>query len=294
MPAGTEQFDLDMPNNIGYLLPMPRKKETPKPAAPPEQDLPDSINPDGKTETLARPKRQPYERALGALAQQIFFRQAEPGIKLPTERQLACDLGVDRTSLRVALKHLESMKVLDIRQGGGIYVRDYQKHAGIEFISMLFEILDAEGKLDRIDQYIMDEIWEFWIEFLPDVIKLAAHRHTMRDLRKLMEILDEELTCLADRERIAELEVRSQDLMAEVANNLFVLLLMNTSRPLRRRMLGLLFNVMDEDIIRTHIRAKQDLVYEVMRTGDLSPVPELYRQVLQALRLTVRNLLFQR
>ncbi|HOE17056.1 MAG TPA: GntR family transcriptional regulator [Syntrophorhabdaceae bacterium] len=273
---------------------MPKKKETITSAPKPRRIAAASPPPHKPTENEARPKKQAYERALGALAQQIFFREVEPGVKLPTERQLARDLGVDRTSLRVALKHLEGMRVLDIRQGGGIYVRDYQKHAGLEFISTLFQILEAENKLDRIDQYVMDEIWEFWIEFLPDIIKLAAHRHSMRDLKNLMDILDEELTCLGDRERIADLEVRSQDLIAEVANNLFVLLLMNTSRPLRRRMLGLLFHVMDEEIIRLHIRAKQDLVYEAMRTSDLSAVPELYRQTLQALRLQMRNLLFQR
>lgn len=249
---------------------------------------------DGKMVIEEIPKKQPYERALGTLTKKIFFRQVEPGIKLPTERQLASDLGVDRTSLRVALKQLESMKVLDIRQGGGIYVRDYQKHAGIEFVSTLFEILEAEGSLDQIDQYLMDEIWEFWIEFLPDVIKLAVNRYTMRDLKNLMGILDEELTHISDRDRVVDLEVRSQDLLAEVANNLFVLLLMNTSRPLRRRMVGLLIHVLDEDTVRAHIRIKQDLVYEVMRTGDLSAVPELYRQALQAMRQNVRQLLFQR
>lgn len=249
---------------------------------------------DGKMAMEILPKKQPYERALGTLTKKIFFRQVEPGSKLPTERQLANDLGVDRTSLRVALKQLESMKVLDIRQGGGIYVRDYQKHAGIEFVSTLFEILETEGSLDRIDQYLMDEIWEFWIEFLPDVIKLAVNRYTMRDLKTLMSILDEELTCLADRDRVIDLEVRSQELLAEVANNLFVLLLMNTSRPLRRRMVGLLIHVLDEDTIKAHIRIKQDLVYEAMRTGDLSAVPDLYRQALQTMRQRVRQSMFQR
>lgn len=249
---------------------------------------------DGEMEPVKLPKRQPYERALRTLIQRIFFRHDAPGVKLPTERQLALDLGVDRTSLRVALKHLESMKVLDIRQGGGIYVRDYQKHAGIEFISTVFEILEAEGKLDQIDQFLIEETWEFWVAFMPDILKMAVHRYTMRDLRNLMGILDEELKCIADRDQLVDLEVRSQDLVAEIANNLLVLLLMNTSRALRRRMLGLLFHLLDEETIRIHILMKQDLINEAMHTGDLSAVPELYRQSLQALRPKVLQLLFQR
>lgn len=238
-------------------------------------------------------KRQPYERALANLAQRIFFREDEPGTKLPTERQLALDLNVDRTSLRVALKHLESMKVLDIRQGGGIYVRDYQKHAGIEFISNLFEILEAEGKLEKIDQYLMEETWEFWITFMPEILKLAVPRHTIRDLRGLMEIFDEELKCIDDRDKVADLEVKSQDLVADVAKNLLISLLMNTSRTLRRRMLSLFFHVLDEETIRAHIQIKQELVYQVMRTGDMSAVPELYGQALREMRQKMRLVIFK-
>jgi len=41
---------------------------------------------------------------------------------------------VDRASLRIGLKHLELMNVLTIRQGDGIYVRDYMKGASIDFL----------------------------------------------------------------------------------------------------------------------------------------------------------------
>ncbi len=271
---------------------MPVKKKTAKPSA--KIVSPVSNHLAGETaEDTKISKRQPYERALANLAQRIFFREDEPGSKLPTERQLALDLNVDRTSLRVALKHLESMKILDIRQGGGIYVRDYQKHAGIEFISTLFEILEAEGKLDKIDQYLMEETWEFWITFMPEILKLAVPRHTIRDLRSLMEVFDEELKCIDDRDKVVDLEVKSQDLVADVAKNLLISLLMNTSRALRRRMLSLFFHVLDEETIRAHIQIKQELVYQVMRTGNMSAIPELYGQALRDLRQKMRLVIFK-
>ncbi len=65
---------------------------------------------------------------------QIYTSSLKPGNKLPTEKQLIEDLGVDRSSLRVGLKQLESMGVLDIRQGDGMYVKDYLKNAGIDFL----------------------------------------------------------------------------------------------------------------------------------------------------------------
>ena len=69
--------------------------------------------------------KQRYQEVVHSLLRRIFTRQLAPGTKLAPERQLAKDMDIDRTSLRVALKQLESMQVLDIRQGDGIYVRDY-------------------------------------------------------------------------------------------------------------------------------------------------------------------------
>ena len=45
-----------------------------------------------------------------------------PGDRLPAERALAADLGVSRSALREAIKHLASRGLLVSRQGGGTYV----------------------------------------------------------------------------------------------------------------------------------------------------------------------------
>ena len=76
---------------------------------------------------------QVHERVVNILIKQIFNRQFKPGDKLPSERQLAKEMGVNRVSLRIGLKHLEMMNVLLIRQGDGIYVRDFLKGASIDF-----------------------------------------------------------------------------------------------------------------------------------------------------------------
>jgi GntR family transcriptional repressor for pyruvate dehydrogenase complex len=47
-----------------------------------------------------------------------------PGERLPTERQLAEMLSVSRASLRQALKALQVMGVLDVRQGSGNYLSE--------------------------------------------------------------------------------------------------------------------------------------------------------------------------
>jgi DNA-binding FadR family transcriptional regulator len=54
---------------------------------------------------------------------QIQEGQYRAGDRLPTERELAEQLGVGRTSVREGLRFLEKLGVLEIRQGMGTVVR---------------------------------------------------------------------------------------------------------------------------------------------------------------------------
>lgn len=238
---------------------------------------------------------QAHERVVSILIKQIFSRQLQPGEKLPSERRIAKEMQVDRASLRIGLKYLEMMNVLTIRQGDGIYVRDYIKSASIDFLRILFLQSDPSDEEWLADPYIMDELWEFWVMFLPEMLKLAAKRFTSRDIKAMMDIFDEELANLYDRARLVELELKSQELVAEVANNIVVILISHTCRPLRKKMIEFFFSSIDEERIKKHIEAKKNM----MRTFMNSPIEdnlsliEQYRELLNKYRLTLRKLLFK-
>ena len=233
--------------------------------------------------------RQPYERVVGILAQQIFFSHVKPGFKMPTERQLAEDLDVDRSSLRVALKHLESMGVLDIRQGDGIYVKDYLKHAGIEFVATLFEQLRYGSPEADIDEYFMEECWQFWYGMMPEILRIAIERMTPRNAKAIMDTLDEELANISDADRIIELELSSQEYAAEVAGNVMYMLLANTARPIRRKMVELFVRGADEDMLREHLLFKKDFIRKIMLAPDRTGFAEQYRDHLKSLRKLLRE-----
>ena len=57
------------------------------------------------------------------------------GDKLPPERKLAEELGVNRASLREAIKSLEHMGLVKTRQGDGTRVLDFMQTAGVELVS---------------------------------------------------------------------------------------------------------------------------------------------------------------
>ncbi|QVQ53484.1 FadR family transcriptional regulator [Spiractinospora alimapuensis] len=73
-------------------------------------------------------KLQPYPRAsavseiVSQLVSRILAGDIPPGGKLPPERRLAENLGVGRSAIREALKALDLLGLIEIRQGDGTYL----------------------------------------------------------------------------------------------------------------------------------------------------------------------------
>lgn len=238
---------------------------------------------------------QAHERVMNILIRKIFSRELKPGDKLPPERQLVKDIHVDRASLRIALKNMELMNVLTIRHGDGIYVRDYMKGASIDFLRMLFLQTAEPDEEWLVDPYILDEIWEFWVFFLPEMLKLAAQRFAPRDIKTMMDIFDEELASLSDRTRVVELELKSQETIAEIGNNIVVILITHTCRPLRKKMIEIFFSSLNDEQIKNHVEMKKDLIrsYMTLHPQDSLPLIEKYRDLLNSYRLTLRKLILK-
>ncbi|MBI5550271.1 MAG: FadR family transcriptional regulator [Desulfobacterales bacterium] len=210
---------------------------------------------------------QKHEIVVKRLVTEIFNNKLQPGQKLPTERRLSVLMGVDRTSLRVALKQLESMQLLDIRQGDGIYVRDYKKFAGIDFLRMMLS-LEEEDIDSFVGEYLIEEIWNFWMEFMPLMIRMAMAHATPMALKQFVDVFDAELENLDDREKIVELEVLSQEMIAQNTGNLLVLLLSNSTRQMRLQIVRRFIGSMQRDEIKTHVEYKRALIRGYM-TGTI-------------------------
>jgi DNA-binding FadR family transcriptional regulator len=70
----------------------------------------------------APPKGTVTQRAIDRIKAMIAQGLLEPGQKLPTERDLAAQLGISRSSMREAVRALTVLGVLEVRHGSGIYV----------------------------------------------------------------------------------------------------------------------------------------------------------------------------
>ncbi|MEV1066790.1 FCD domain-containing protein [Streptomyces sp. NPDC050263] len=74
----------------------------------------------------AAPKGTVTQRAIERIKAMIGEGLLEPGQRLPTERDLAAQLGISRSSMREAIRALTVLGVLEARHGSGIYVTQLQ------------------------------------------------------------------------------------------------------------------------------------------------------------------------
>jgi DNA-binding FadR family transcriptional regulator len=70
----------------------------------------------------------------------IAAGELEPGQRLPTERDLAAQLGLSRSSMREAIRALTALGVLEARHGSGIYVTRLEAGDLLETFGVVAEI----------------------------------------------------------------------------------------------------------------------------------------------------------
>lgn len=228
---------------------------------------------------MAQPR---YKTVMNTLLRDIFQNKLKPGDRLPTERDYSKEMNVDRTSLRIALKQLETMEVLEIRQGDGIYVKNYLKNAGVDFLKMLFLQQESDESDIIIDEYIIDEIMEFWVEYLPLMLKVAMRRFTPRDMKHLVEIIDREMESMHDRKAVMASEFEQIEFIAEKTGNLLYLLVSNSTRPLKHKIIELFINSFSDFSLKEYIDVKRAFLKNSV-PGDVkhaTNVSEGFKQIL--------------
>ena len=85
--------------------------------------------------TSLPPQRRPAAHAEGELVSRILSRHFPPDSTLPSERELALQLGVTRPTLREALQRLDRDGWIEVRHGKSTRVRDIWREGGLNVLA---------------------------------------------------------------------------------------------------------------------------------------------------------------
>lgn len=138
------------------------------------------------------------------------------GDKLPPERVLAAELGINRTSLREALAVMEYMRHIRRRHGSGVFLLDIN-HGTFE--GNLYRLLKEDG-ITLGEAY---EIYEAVISIESVIGQLAAGKRTAGDIEALRDNIKGMEKLLAAGENTYKLDVDFHRKIAMMSQNTFLL-----------------------------------------------------------------------
>lgn len=150
----------------------------------------------------------------------ILAGDLKPGDRLPSEKELADNFSVSKASLREAIRSLEALGLVEVRQGvsGGAFIRE----------------VDLETARNSLFNYIffqnpsIHEFTQLRLLIEPFVAGIAAEKVTGQDLAFFEENLKTTRNQLDSGSFFYELDTQFHHRMAEIAGNRLILFVIDS------------------------------------------------------------------
>lgn len=156
-----------------------------------------------------KPQRNLPDQIVDLFLALIFIGDLKPGDRLPPELALTEILRVNRSSLRMAMRVLVRLKVIESNRGSGLIVLDYKTHAGIHFITELIRI----PELDLGSRFIL-EMLDSAPDFLELLMNASIENRGDSSNVNYIATLEQQITYLkggSSPHELAKLDIRRQD-----------------------------------------------------------------------------------
>lgn len=158
------------------------------------------------------------------LVEYLLSGQVTPGERIPSERQLAQDLGVGRSAVREAIKSLALLGLLEVRQGDGTYL--WRVNTGLPIqkiewglllgVNRTRDVVEARRHLELV------------------VAGLAAERRDAAMVRSLQGLYAEMEAAASDPDRFVAADVAFHLQIAEATGNEVLFRMMSSISELLR------------------------------------------------------------
>jgi GntR family transcriptional repressor for pyruvate dehydrogenase complex len=176
------------------------------------------------TPPVAATRRSTAEEVLNSLTESIESGQHAVGTLLPAERQLATQFGVSRVVVREAAKKLEQRGLISIRQGIGVRVINNRARPIQD--SFYASLPEEKSRLRQCAQA------RVLIE--PELAALAAQNPRRAEFLPRLRTTQERLREETDIPQAALLDIGFHELIAEMAGNKVLSLMLTSIAELGR------------------------------------------------------------
>ncbi len=150
------------------------------------------------------------------------------GQKLPSERDLALQLGISRPMVHAGLVELEAKGLVKIKPRSGAVVSDYRREGSLPLLESLLRYSSG-----TFGPEILESLLSMRRLFEAETASLAAINRTDKNLEELESLIDEESgISVSDIDNIVRLDFSFHLLIAISSGNLIYPLLMNSFKDL--------------------------------------------------------------
>ncbi|MFO0722648.1 MAG: FadR/GntR family transcriptional regulator [Myxococcota bacterium] len=166
------------------------------------------------------------EQIAHKLKSAILSGRFRPGDPLPSERDLAEQYEVNRSSIREAMKRLEASGLVKVRQGGATRVTDFLMSAGLELLPTLIEV----GA--KVDPEILRDLHDIRAMLLGWCAERAAELADPSSVLRLEDLVRRLSDPKAKPSQLQELDYDFFHELVQISGNKLLMLLSNMVREI--------------------------------------------------------------
>ncbi|MBY9079101.1 FadR family transcriptional regulator [Paenibacillus sp. HN-1] len=170
---------------------------------------------------MKQTKQTAFQATMELMKQKIQSGEWAPGDRLPTLQQLAADFSVSVTTVREALRILESQGNVSIEHGRGMYVRNDP---------LLLD--NPAAALKELEDISLVDLLEARLLIEPELAALAAQRADETQVRRLRELAERMVRQMEEGGPFFETDLAFHQLIAESASNPVLARMLNSILPL--------------------------------------------------------------
>lgn len=204
---------------------------------------------------------------------QFLEGKVKPGELLPSERDLAEQLGVSRTTIREAIITLKVMGLVEISRGKRAQIRNPS-------LDSVLEILSLATPLDQEKTIALLELREI---FEPPCVGLATRRATTQELKEINKSLDDMSRSANDPDGFFNADYEFHRKIMLATHNDMIEIFYTIFQPLLKNLARITFiNKQREYADFKETTKKHEAILQALANGDAEAAMEYSRKLLAA------------